>query len=156
MLTNLYNRPVPVEAPTSSIENPSSEDLWPHPSSTSSLVLEDDDTAENFRLAQLLINDLESGNSQYLENATSANQNGDTVASLGDNQTTEHMRSPLPPRNINSAREHALYQNVSTGPDGLYHCPWEGKNLPCNHQPAKHRCKYEYDIFSCTATYCYR
>lgn len=155
MLTNVYNRPVPIEAPTSSIETPSTANLWSHPSSTSSLILEDADTAENFRLAQLLINDLDFGNSQYIETATSADQNGDTMASLVDNQTPKHRWSPLPQRNINSARERALYENVSTGPDGLYHCPREG-NLPCNHQPTKYKCKYEYDIFSSTATYYYR
>jgi hypothetical protein len=90
VLTNLYNRPVPLETPISSIENPSSENLWPDTSSTSSLALEDEDTAHNLRTAQLFIDYLDFGESQYPEIVTSAYQNGDIVASLADNQT------PLP------------------------------------------------------------
>jgi hypothetical protein len=43
------------------------------------------------------------------------------------------------------AREHHLYRNAQTGPDGLYHCPWEGKDSACNHRPEKLKCNYEYD-----------
>ena len=136
VLTNSYNRPEPMEDPTSS-NRP-----WHHPSSISSHVLEDEDTEENFRLAQLLTNELEFGNSQSPETVTSANQNNDTVASRGHNQYTENMKSLLELRTLNSAREKDFYQNVSTGPDGLYHCPLEGKDMTCNHQPTKQRSTY--------------
>lgn len=42
----------------------------------------------------------------------------------------------------NSARDHPLYQNVNAGPDGLYHCPWEGQ-ASCNHKPEKLKCNYD-------------
>ncbi|PMD48938.1 hypothetical protein L207DRAFT_575581 [Hyaloscypha variabilis F] len=128
--------PEPMEDPTFS-NRP-----WPHPSSISSHVLEDEDTEENFCLAQLLTNELKFGNSQFPETVTNANQNNDTVASRGHNQYTENMKSLLELRTLNSAREKDFYQNVSTGPDGLYHCPWEGKDMPCNHQPTKQRSTY--------------
>jgi hypothetical protein len=43
----------------------------------------------------------------------------------------------------NEAREHPLYQHATTEPDGLYHCPWEGKDPSCNHKPEKLRCNYK-------------
>jgi len=46
----------------------------------------------------------------------------------------------------NTARDHALYQNVTVQADGLYHCPWEGKE-GCQHKPEKLKCNYEYDFF---------
>jgi hypothetical protein len=46
----------------------------------------------------------------------------------------------------NTARDHHLYHNVSTKSDGLYHCPWEGKE-GCQHKPEKLKCNYEYDPF---------
>jgi hypothetical protein len=45
----------------------------------------------------------------------------------------------------NSARDHPLYQNVSTHADGLYHCPWENDDPSCQHKPEKLKCNYEYD-----------
>ncbi|PQE11372.1 c2h2 transcription factor protein [Rutstroemia sp. NJR-2017a BVV2] len=42
----------------------------------------------------------------------------------------------------NSARDHELYHNVTTGADGLYHCPWEG-NPNCQHKPEKLKCNYD-------------
>jgi hypothetical protein len=42
----------------------------------------------------------------------------------------------------NTARDHPLYHNVSAGPDGLYHCPWEGQSS-CQHKPEKLKCNYE-------------
>ena len=45
--------------------------------------------------------------------------------------------------NDNIPREHPLYQNAITGSDGLYHCPWEGKDPACNHKPEKLKCNYE-------------
>jgi hypothetical protein len=45
--------------------------------------------------------------------------------------------------NDNTPREHPLYQKATTGPDGLYHCPWEGKDPSCNHKPEKLKCNYE-------------
>ena len=45
--------------------------------------------------------------------------------------------------NDNPPREHPLYQKATTGPDGLYHCPWEGKDPACNHKPEKLKCNYE-------------
>jgi hypothetical protein len=47
----------------------------------------------------------------------------------------------------NTARDHPLYQNVSTKADGLYHCPWEGKDS-CPHKPEKLKCNYEYEFFN--------
>lgn len=44
----------------------------------------------------------------------------------------------------NSARDHPLYQNVSTHADGLYHCPWENEPS-CQHKPEKLKCNYEYE-----------
>lgn len=44
----------------------------------------------------------------------------------------------------NSARDHPLYHNASTQPDGLYHCPWESEPS-CQHKPEKLKCNYEYE-----------
>lgn len=41
-----------------------------------------------------------------------------------------------------SARDHPLYKNANPGPDGLFHCPWEGDSS-CNHKPEKLKCNYE-------------
>jgi hypothetical protein len=41
-----------------------------------------------------------------------------------------------------SARDHELYKNATPGPDGLFHCPWEGQNS-CNHKAEKLKCNYE-------------
>ncbi|KAL7941590.1 hypothetical protein V8C42DRAFT_334159 [Trichoderma barbatum] len=41
-----------------------------------------------------------------------------------------------------SARDHALYKNVSPRDDGLFHCPWEGQPN-CNHRPEKLKCNYD-------------
>lgn len=46
----------------------------------------------------------------------------------------------------NTARDHPLYHNIAAHPDGLYHCPWEGKQS-CTHKPEKLKCNYEYDPF---------
>jgi hypothetical protein len=43
----------------------------------------------------------------------------------------------------NAARLHPLYQNVKPGPDGFYHCPWEGQTT-CQHKAEKLKCNYEY------------
>lgn len=40
-------------------------------------------------------------------------------------------------------RDHPLYQKATIGPDGLYHCPWEGKDLTCSHKPEKLKCNYD-------------
>jgi hypothetical protein len=45
--------------------------------------------------------------------------------------------------NDNTPRDHPLYQKATTDPDGLYHCPWEGKDPSCNHMPEKLKCNYE-------------
>ena len=44
--------------------------------------------------------------------------------------------------NNNYARTHELYNNVIPHIDGLYHCPWEGKDI-CQHRPEKLKCNYE-------------
>jgi hypothetical protein len=46
-----------------------------------------------------------------------------------------------PDNELATGRGHAFYQRE---PDntGLYHCPWEGKEL-CNHKPTKLKCNYE-------------
>ncbi|KAL2752612.1 hypothetical protein ACRALDRAFT_2112831 [Sodiomyces alcalophilus JCM 7366] len=41
-----------------------------------------------------------------------------------------------------SARDHPLYKNATPGPDGLFHCPWEGQPN-CNHKPEKLKCNYD-------------
>lgn len=41
-----------------------------------------------------------------------------------------------------SARDHALYKNVTPKGDGLFHCPWEGQQN-CNHKAEKLKCNYE-------------
>ncbi|RFU75176.1 hypothetical protein TARUN_7076 [Trichoderma arundinaceum] len=41
-----------------------------------------------------------------------------------------------------SARDHALYKNVTPQGDGLFHCPWEGQPN-CNHKPEKLKCNYD-------------
>lgn len=41
-----------------------------------------------------------------------------------------------------SARDHELYKNAAPGPDGLFHCPWEGQ-ASCNHKAEKLKCNYE-------------
>lgn len=41
-----------------------------------------------------------------------------------------------------SARDHELYKNATPGPDGLFHCPWEGQ-ASCNHKAEKLKCNYE-------------
>ncbi|KAH6606777.1 hypothetical protein Trco_005930 [Trichoderma cornu-damae] len=41
-----------------------------------------------------------------------------------------------------SARDHALYRNVTPQGDGLFHCPWEGQPN-CNHKPEKLKCNYD-------------
>jgi hypothetical protein len=49
----------------------------------------------------------------------------------------------------NTARDHALYHNVTPQADGLYHCPWEKEPTSnCQHKPEKLKCNYEYDPFS--------
>lgn len=53
----------------------------------------------------------------------------------------------LPPsmgnrRDGETARNHDLYKTAQTGPDGLFHCPWEG-DPSCNHKPEKLKCNYE-------------
>jgi len=45
--------------------------------------------------------------------------------------------------NDNTPREHPLYSKATTGPDGFYHCPWEGRDPACNHKPEKLKCNYE-------------
>lgn len=42
----------------------------------------------------------------------------------------------------NTARNNALYQNVTVHADGLYHCPWEGRG-GCQHKAEKLKCNYE-------------
>lgn len=41
-----------------------------------------------------------------------------------------------------SARDHELYKNAAPGPDGLFHCPWEGQ-ASCNHKAEKLKCNYD-------------
>lgn len=41
-----------------------------------------------------------------------------------------------------SARDHELYKNATPGPDGLFHCPWEGQ-ASCNHKAEKLKCNYD-------------
>lgn len=41
-----------------------------------------------------------------------------------------------------SARDHPLYKDAKPGPDGLFHCPWEGQ-ANCTHKAEKLKCNYE-------------
>jgi hypothetical protein len=45
--------------------------------------------------------------------------------------------------NDSTPRDHELYQKATIGADGLYHCPWEGKDTSCSHKPEKLKCNYE-------------
>jgi len=48
----------------------------------------------------------------------------------------------------NIAGHHLLYYNVTTGADGLYHCPFENDpTANCTHKPEKLKCNYEYGPF---------
>jgi len=40
------------------------------------------------------------------------------------------------------ARDHHLYKTATPGPDGLFHCPWEGTK-DCHHKAEKLKCNYE-------------
>jgi hypothetical protein len=46
-------------------------------------------------------------------------------------------------KNDNTLLKHQLYQKDTTGPDSLYHCPWEGESPSCNHKPDKLKYSYE-------------
>ncbi|PSR94400.1 hypothetical protein BD289DRAFT_480547 [Coniella lustricola] len=41
-----------------------------------------------------------------------------------------------------SARDHPYYKSAFLHPDGLYHCPWEGR-AGCCHKPEKLKCNYD-------------
>ncbi|KAF3001578.1 hypothetical protein E8E14_002013 [Neopestalotiopsis sp. 37M] len=41
-----------------------------------------------------------------------------------------------------TARDHPLYKNALPQADGLFHCPWEGRDN-CNHKPEKLKCNYD-------------
>ncbi|KAI0167952.1 hypothetical protein BJ166DRAFT_244319 [Pestalotiopsis sp. NC0098] len=41
-----------------------------------------------------------------------------------------------------TARDHPLYKNALPKADGLFHCPWEGRDS-CNHKPEKLKCNYD-------------
>lgn len=45
--------------------------------------------------------------------------------------------------NDHTPRDNPLYQKATTHSDGLYHCPWEGKDPACSHKPEKLKCNYE-------------
>lgn len=48
----------------------------------------------------------------------------------------------------NTYRSDPLYKSATMGSDGLYHCPFEGKDANCNHKPDKLKCNYEYGSIS--------
>ena len=50
--------------------------------------------------------------------------------------------SRRPTNDSESARDHELYKSAMPAEDGLFHCPWEGKDN-CNHKPEKLKCNYE-------------
>jgi hypothetical protein len=74
----------------------------------------------------------------------------DVQFSVGSSQTSnpnsEILLRQLSPvldgADIGNPREHPLYLRATTGPDGLYHCPWEADSS-CNHKPEKLKCNYE-------------
>ncbi|ODA80084.1 hypothetical protein RJ55_03042 [Drechmeria coniospora] len=50
---------------------------------------------------------------------------------------------PRRPSNVSdSARDHVLYKSAAPGPDGFFHCPWEGQ-ANCNHKAEKLKCNYD-------------
>jgi hypothetical protein len=59
------------------------------------------------------------------------------------------VASDLANLEMNAARDHYLYHNVTPQTDGLYHCPWEkDQNSNCQHKPDKLKCNYEYGKIS--------
>jgi len=63
----------------------------------------------------------------------------------GSSQTAEESMGFVPRASIdidNTVRDHPYYQNVTVHADGLYHCPWEGKE-GCAHKAEKLKCNYE-------------
>jgi hypothetical protein len=47
------------------------------------------------------------------------------------------------PGEIEPLENHHLFKHAVKGPDGLFHCPWEGEDY-CGHQPSILRADYEY------------
>ena len=178
MLTTFHDRSSVLDSLESSTEGPSPENLRDCLSSTPSFTLEDAAEPEDIRLAQLLTDDITLGNIQHSETATGDHNPYNTVnknTSLGGSASPEGIWNPFPPISFsddeendapqqtnehqsrrpnkrkkanNAARNHSLYENVTTDTDGLYHCPWEGKDPLCDHKPHKHKCIYEYEHFA--------
>ncbi|KAF3353236.1 hypothetical protein VdG1_04595 [Verticillium dahliae VDG1] len=66
-----------------------------------------------------------------------------TVMPMGDDFALPPSYTARRPVNEGeSARDHPLYKNASPGPDGLFHCPWEGQ-ASCNHKAEKLKCNYD-------------
>ncbi|KAM0268552.1 hypothetical protein ACHAQH_009944 [Verticillium albo-atrum] len=66
-----------------------------------------------------------------------------TVMPMGDEFALPPSYTARRPVNEGeSARDHPLYKNASPGPDGLFHCPWEGQ-ASCNHKAEKLKCNYD-------------
>jgi hypothetical protein len=57
-------------------------------------------------------------------------------------QSLNSRRSRNEGESARDARDHALYRNATPKSDGLFHCPWEGKQ-ECHHKPEKLKCNYE-------------
>lgn len=73
--------------------------------------------------------------------------NSDIARNSRPSGNTETLNDPLKyttrtQENDNNARVHELYHNAAPAEDGLYHCPWEGKES-CQHKPEKLKCNYE-------------
>lgn len=62
---------------------------------------------------------------------TTVNQNATLTAAMKKRQA-----------DAETPRDDFRYKNAIRQPDGLFHCPWEGKP-GCNHKPEKLKCNYE-------------
>lgn len=70
-----------------------------------------------------------------------SHMNGSGMPSLPEGMA---LASPMSSRREGeSARNHDLYKNVKPHEDGLFHCPFEGRD-DCQHKPEKLKCNYEY------------
>jgi hypothetical protein len=72
---------------------------------------------------------LEDSNSQ----STSPGYRSLDHANLDTDKSTPWEYANSPPYTYGQVySEYPLYQNSKTGPDGLYHCLWEGNDVACN------------------------
>jgi hypothetical protein len=86
------------------------------------------------RLAYRLVN----SRAKSACSGSSENLTKDETRCTEDNKINDSSASPLS----------GLYQNPAVGLDGLYHCPWEGKDPFCDHKPEHLKSNYLYESSS--------